>query len=344
MRAKYALLLKTRTLPGVMVALCLASSPLPVQASTLFAGAVLPLAAQMMAGAHCGQHAASTPPGIRLSAAYGSPALSSTSKSAAILGGQPSQLELMRIQQQGGPANAPQPTGLASDITMSPATIVNASMAGSLQPALGQPAFGGLDSANCATGAMGPAGPRGASHLTRIGRSATGPDDFLASSRVNIGRTSFDQDWARVQRGKVSRRNMIDAIGKHNGNGLAMIAQINRWTNRNIRYVEDRDLWGKADVWSSAPTTLRLRKGDCEDIAITKMQLLAAAGINRKDMILTIARDLVRNADHAMLIVRHEGQYLLLDNSTDRVLDAAFSYDYRPVLSFSEGKSWLHGY
>ncbi|MGD9664772.1 MAG: transglutaminase-like cysteine peptidase, partial [Novosphingobium sp.] len=90
--------------------------------------------------------------------------------------------------------------------------------------------------------------------------------------------------------------------------------------------------------------TLKMRKGDCEDIAIAKMQLLAAAGVPRNDMVLTIARDLVRRADHAVLIVKHEGRWLMLDNATDKVLDARYSYDYRPVLSFSENKSWLHGY
>jgi predicted transglutaminase-like cysteine proteinase len=122
------------------------------------------------------------------------------------------------------------------------------------------------------------------------------------------------------------------------------IAAINAWTNGTVRYVEDRDLYGQADYWASARTTLKRRAGDCEDIAIAKMQLLAAMGVPRSDMYLTIARDLARNADHAMLVVRFEGEHLLLDNATDEVLDASGSYDYRPILSFNTAQKWLHGY
>jgi len=89
---------------------------------------------------------------------------------------------------------------------------------------------------------------------------------------------------------------------------------------------------------------MRRRQGDCEDIAIVKMQLLAAHGIRLEDMSLVIARDQVRNADHALLVVKFDGRMWLLDNSTDRVLDASQSYDYRPILSFSAGKKWIHGY
>jgi hypothetical protein len=61
-------------------------------------------------------------------------------------------------------------------------------------------------------------------------------------------------------------------------------------------------------------------------------------------MYLTLARDLVRNADHAMLIVKADGRYWLLDNSTDRLLDASESHDYRPIMSFGTSQKWLHGY
>ncbi len=65
------------------------------------------------------------------------------------------------------------------------------------------------------------------------------------------------------------------------------------------------------------------------------MQLLAALGIAQSDMYLTIARDLVRNSDHALLVVSLDGRNWLLDNATNEVLDASQSYDYRPILSFS---------
>jgi hypothetical protein len=74
------------------------------------------------------------------------------------------------------------------------------------------------------------------------------------------------------------------------------------------------------------------------------MKLLEAAGVARGDMFLVIAKDLVRRADHALLVVRNGDRLMVLDNNTDRIVDAAAIRDYRPVMSYSGGKAWLHGY
>ena len=60
-------------------------------------------------------------------------------------------------------------------------------------------------------------------------------------------------------------------------------------------------------------------------------------------MFLVIARDLARNADHAVLVVRQDGRHWLLDNATDRLLDASGSFDYRPIMSFSSSRSGSTG-
>lgn len=319
MRAKALSVPVARAPLGALLAACLvAAMPAQAGASPLLSGAALPLAAQMMASSHCGR----LPPAIGLQANLA--AESATSKASAILGGAPSALELMRMQQS-APGDNARMASTATPTAHRP-----------LEPALGKP----LGTAGCASFGGG----NSTGFITAIDRKPSSPEDFLGSKRIGIGRTMFDNDWNRVRSGKVSRGQLARAVGTRRGSGLELIGQVNSWANHSIRYVEDRDLWGKADQWSTASTTLKLGKGDCEDIAIAKMQLLAAAGVQRKDMVLTIARDLVRNADHAVLIVRLEGRYLLLDNSTDQVLDASLSYDYRPVLSFSENRSWLHGY
>lgn len=169
-------------------------------------------------------------------------------------------------------------------------------------------------------------------------------EDFLASKRVTIGRTMFDSSWDRVRSESISHKKLEGYLGKRAVSGVQLLQQVNRWANQRIRYVEDKELFGKADYWAGANTTLQLNQGDCEDIAIVKMQLLVAAGVRREDMFLTIARDLTRKADHAVLVVRTDEGYFLLDNAVDRVLDASQSYDYRPVVSFNNKKSWLHGY
>ena len=257
-----------------------------------------------------------------------------SSKASALLGGRVSQLDLMR-QQQGlkAPAATAQVAGYGSIAALQPGA-----SASSL----------GARPADCAAGfgfavhTVVPAPGLGVSVLNLV--PAT-PGDFLASKRLLVRHTRFDRDWNRVRGSGISKHVANSALPLSDGApSLATLTAVNSWTNSSIHYVEDRQLYGEADYWATAGETLRRREGDCEDIAIVKMQLLAAHGVRREDMSLVIAHDLVRGADHALLVVKLDGRMWLLDNSTDQVLDATQSYDYRPILSFSEGKKWIHGY
>ena len=176
-------------------------------------------------------------------------------------------------------------------------------------------------------------------------QSPLASDEFLASKRLPVKRTAFDFDWNRVRHSGVSHRLASALVRDIPGPAsAATLAAVNSWTNARVRYVEDSAGYGRADYWADASRTLRRGTGDCEDIAIAKMQLLAALGVPSSDMYLTIARDLVRNADHALLVVTLGERNWLLDNATDQVLDASQSHDYRPILSFSGANRWLHGY
>lgn len=227
------------------------------------------------------------------------------SKASAILGGQVSRLEQMRQEQVGIAAPALPGAGMV-------------------------PRSGG----ECALFVR----PQSDFAAMRPGVGARG-DDFLASKRLAVSKTGFDAQWERVRKGRLT----VAGIGSSTP-GRATLAAINSWANARIRYVEDRQLYGKADYWADARTTLRRGAGDCEDIAVVKLALLAGAGVRREDIYLTVARDLARNADHALLVVRAEGRFWLLDNNTDRLLDASEAHDYRPILSYSAKGKWLHGY
>lgn len=238
----------------------------------------------------------------------------SISKTAAILGGKLSQLELIAAQQAGGNPLQPANTAMASQVPGS----------------------------NCLQFALrsivqSPAGPVGIT-------SPPGPDDFLASARVSIKHTGLDASWNRVRRENLPRglSGTLAALGA-NRSGPEMLGAVNAWTNARVRNVDDAVQYGQADYWASAKLTLARGAGDCEDVAIAKMQILAAMGVGRSDMYLTITRDLIRNADHAVLIVKADGKFWLLDNASDQLLDAATSNNYRPIMSFSTSRSWLHG-
>lgn len=250
------------------------------------------------------------------------------SKASAVLGGTQSALEAMRAQQAslGGlgslipGAAAPASVSLSEIRPLSPALAAVAPV---------------LDCAPQATPGLA---------ATIANRPTALPGEFLASRKIAIGRTSFDASWERVSHEKPrfgrEARTVIDA-----GTGLDdRLATVNRWVNHTIAYADDAALFRKADYWAGPQRTLQLGKGDCEDIALLKMHMLLAAGVSRSDMFLTIARDLVRRADHAILIVRTPDGFRMLDNATDAVLDAAQANDYQPVLSFTDRRSFLHGY
>lgn len=171
-----------------------------------------------------------------------------------------------------------------------------------------------------------------------------GGSDIFASRRIAIGKTMFDSAWDRARNTTISSSRAARFLGKRPTDRMELIDHVNRTTNRRIRYAEDQVQWSRADYWAGADATLRTGRGDCEDYAITKMQLLIANGFRPEDLTLTVARDMIHGNDHAVLVVRHEGRYLLLDNVTDRILDGAKANEYRPIFSYSDHKAWLHGY
>jgi predicted transglutaminase-like cysteine proteinase len=241
----------------------------------------------------------------------------SASKAEAILGGQMSKLEQMRLAQ-------------ASDL---PAAV-------SARPNLQSPGSNGFrdDCDDIGEPQLQPAAAR------QIDISANA---ILGSMSIAIARTPFDLKWAAVNskrgRGKFDRL-LIATGARHSNNQSAQVEAVNRWVNRNIQFGEDREIYGRPDYWATAGETFRRGIGDCEDFAIAKMELLSALGISRDKMRLIVARDLVRNADHAVLVVTLADGAVMLDNMTDRLLDARLPNDYRPIMSFSQNTKWVHGY
>ena len=252
----------------------------------------------------------------------GTATMQGINKAQAILGGRLSRLELIAQQQT---------TSAAGGSLIAQSTLAGAAMT---------PGAGG---STCQMLAL----PQGAGFAFRPGLQHTplGGDDFLASKRLPVSKTAFDTQWQRVSESSLPR-GLTAALVRSMpaGAGTANLAAVNAWANAHIRYVDDQVLYGKSDYWADAGSTLRRGAGDCEDIAIAKLQLLAAMGIPRSEMYLTIARDLTRHADHAVLVVKQDGRHWLLDNSTNQLLDARESYDYRPILSYSSAGKWLHGY
>ena len=174
--------------------------------------------------------------------------------------------------------------------------------------------------------------------------AVSGRPDVFGSVALVVGRTPLDRRWRAVARKGVRGAAATYAASLRGTSDAAKAEAVNRYVNQRVQFVDDSRQYGQADLWSAASETLRRGRGDCEDYAIAKLQMLRAAGISDRDLYLVVAKDLVRRADHALLVVRAGGKMLMLDNGTDRVLNADNPGDYRPVLTFAANGAWTHGY
>ena len=172
----------------------------------------------------------------------------------------------------------------------------------------------------------------------------SGRPDVFGSVALSVGRTSLDRRWRAVARQGVSGAAAAYAASLRGSSDTTKAEAVNRYVNHRVQFVDDSRQYGKADLWSAASETLRRGRGDCEDYAIAKLQMLRAAGIADRDLYLVVAKDLVRRSDHALLVVRAGGRMLVLDNGTDTILNADNPGDYRPVLTFAASGTWTHGY
>jgi predicted transglutaminase-like cysteine proteinase len=102
----------------------------------------------------------------------------------------------------------------------------------------------------------------------------------------------------------------------HQREGRARLGQINRAVNLSIRPISDLIQYGVDDFWAAPLTTMRTGAGDCEDYAIVKYFALREAGIAPENIRLVIVRDVRRQANHAVVAVRHDDEWLLLDSRT----------------------------
>jgi predicted transglutaminase-like cysteine proteinase len=237
-----------------------------------------------------------------------------TDKASAILGGQPSALDLISAQQAGASTDSVAAYG---------APVLPAVSAQSLPCSLGQQFITTTpDSLTALPAARG---------------------DFLGSTLITIGSTPFDREWKRVSRQSSALSISGSVFGEPHSAEFDKVKAVNAWVNRHVAFVEDRRLYGKSDYWATADETLRRMRGDCEDFAILKYQLLLNAGIPSDAMYLTLVWDTVRRRDHAVLIVKSGEDYHLLDNNVDEVLPADGSLDYSARLSFSARAFWIHG-
>lgn len=172
-----------------------------------------------------------------------------------------------------------------------------------------------------------------------------GRPDIFGSVALRVGKTPLDARWRRVAHLAVAGAAATYAASLRGKDSFERIEAVNWYVNKRVRFTDDIRQYGRKDFWAAANETLSRGRGDCEDYAIAKLQMLRRAGFADRDLYLVVLKDLVRRADHAVLVVRATGHMYVLDNGTDQLLDTESVRDYRPVLTFAAaGATWTHGY
>ena len=118
--------------------------------------------------------------------------------------------------------------------------------------------------------------------------------------------------------------------------GRAQVGLINRAINMSIRPASDWAQYGYADYWASPLQTLNSGAGDCEDYAIVKYVAFRQLGFDAGDLRLVIVHDDKHEADHAIVAVRSEQQWLILDNRTMAILKAEDVGHYHPLFALDQ--------
>lgn len=114
--------------------------------------------------------------------------------------------------------------------------------------------------------------------------------------------------------------------------GRARLGEINRAINLAIRPMPDMIQHGVTDVWSSPLAAFASGAGDCEDYAIAKYVALKEAGFATGDLRLLIVRNDLLQEDHAVVGVRHDGRWFILDNRRMALLEERH-FDLRPLFA-----------
>ena len=120
---------------------------------------------------------------------------------------------------------------------------------------------------------------------------------------------------------------------------------VNRFFNKQLRYVEDVDLWHAVDYWETPIEALWKGAGDCEDYAIAKYFSLRHLGVASEKLRITYVKALTQNRAHMVLTYYSspEAEPLVLDSLIDAIKPASQRKDLLPVYSFNAEGLWLPG-
>lgn len=168
--------------------------------------------------------------------------------------------------------------------------------------------------------------------------------DVFGTVALNAGMTAYDVRWRRVSGADQTDPRIAEiAAACSSLTTLQKLSVVHTEVNRRVTWRSDLDAYSNADYWANAGETLTKGVGDSEDIAVVKIQALKAAGFSPRDLYLSVGRDSKRGAD-ALLLVRADGRFYVLDDRADRPLTPEEHARFVPIITLGgNGKTWLHG-
>ena len=171
---------------------------------------------------------------------------------------------------------------------------------------------------------------------------AKSPDVF-GTAAVAAGVTFYDARFRRVA--ATDNAHPLVAEIANTLRGLPpeqQLMEAHRQVLQKVRWAHDLDTMRVADLWANAGETLERGAGDSEDIAVVAMQVLKAAGWNPRDLYISIGRE-KKVGTHIVLLARAPSGFYVLDDRANRAMRPQEHARFTPILTLSEGKSWIHG-
>lgn len=169
--------------------------------------------------------------------------------------------------------------------------------------------------------------------------------DIFGFSALRLGQTIYDEIWSEAStRPWPAEQPGLDAFVA-SLRSLPIherVQQANAWINARVRASNDPNLIDPH--WGGLAQVLAQGRGEREDIAIAKMQLLAAAGVPRDDLYLVLASDIRRYQPDALLVVRDGSDTYVLDSRQAALLDERRTGLYLPIIALGYDGKWIFGH
>jgi predicted transglutaminase-like cysteine proteinase len=146
-------------------------------------------------------------------------------------------------------------------------------------------------------------------------------------ANVASAKRELEKCLAEADRCSASQKRFVALIKEAKGrHGRAKIELVNERINGQVRYAPDQAQWGTADKWTLPVTasedgSVNRGAGDCEDYALAKYVALHQAGVPDESLRMVLVHDKAVREDHAVLAVRDDSKWLILDNRWNKPIE-----------------------